>query len=138
MRHGIRATIGVLAAASGLTGIAFISATAADAQSSCTGASGYNNAAGHLVFVPTIGNDTHRDNCDLGVGNSGTAVTWLQTTLNYCYSAGLSVDGSYGSLTQAAVKKAQRAAGVSADGVYGPQTRNAIKWGDASGQCAKL
>jgi peptidoglycan hydrolase-like protein with peptidoglycan-binding domain len=115
-----------------------MSATAADAQASCTGASSYNNAAGHLVFVPTVGNDTHNANCDLGVGNTGNGVSWLQTSLNYCYSAGLAVDGDYGSLTEAAVKKAQRAAGITVDGVYGPQTRANIKWGDASGQCAKL
>jgi peptidoglycan hydrolase-like protein with peptidoglycan-binding domain len=138
MRRIILAAVMVLVTISGVTGITLLSASAASAQASCTGSSAYTNAAGHLVFVPTIGSDTHRDNCDLGPGNNGNAVYWLQTTLNHCYGAGLALDGSYGPLTQAAVKHAQRVAGITADGIYGPQTRDHIKWGDASGQCAKL
>jgi hypothetical protein len=72
----------VLVTASGITGITLASALPASAQASCTGSSAYTNAGGHLVFVPTIGSDTHRDNCDLGLGNDSNAVFWLQTTLN--------------------------------------------------------
>jgi peptidoglycan hydrolase-like protein with peptidoglycan-binding domain len=128
-----------LAVASGIAVLPALTSTPpASAQASCTGSSAYDNSANHLVFVPTIGDDTHLDNCELGLGNDSNAVFWLQTTLNFCYGAGLATDGIYGPLTQAAVRHAQTLAGVTHDGIYGPQTRDHIKWGDAAGQCARL
>jgi peptidoglycan hydrolase-like protein with peptidoglycan-binding domain len=138
MRRIVLAAAMVLVTASGITGITLASALPASAQASCTGSSAYTNAGGHLVFVPTIGSDTHRDNCDLGLGNDSNAVFWLQTTLNNCYGQHLALDSDFGPATQAAVKVAQRAAHITVDGVYGPQTRDHIKWGDTSSQCAVL
>jgi hypothetical protein len=45
----------------------------------------YHDVIGALVNIPTIGNNTGRDYCDLGVGNSSSAVEDLQFELNDCY-----------------------------------------------------
>lgn len=56
------------------------------------------------------------------------SVKEVQTWLNKTYSAGLVVDGLYGSKTKAAlIKVLQKAIGVTDDGVYGPKTKAAIK-----------
>jgi len=59
------------------------------------------------------------------LGNSGPAVRALQRQLN-AHGAALTVDGSFGSATAAAVKSFQSSHGLSADGVAGPQTWNAL------------
>jgi peptidoglycan hydrolase-like protein with peptidoglycan-binding domain len=61
-------------------------------------------------------------------GDHGSAVTTLQKKLNKS-KAGLSVDGSFGPSTKAAVKAYQRALGLSVDGVVGPNTWNALNAG---------
>lgn len=66
--------------------------------------------------------------CWMQAGSSGSGVSRLQSVLNKCYSAGLSTDGVFGSLTESALKAAQRSAGVAADGEYGPQTAQAMRW----------
>lgn len=137
MRRIALAAAAVLVAASGVAGITLAAAGPASAQASCTGTSVYTDAKGFGVFIPTIGNNTHRDNCDLGLGNDSDAVATLQNTLNYCYGQHLTIDGDYGPLTQAAVKVAQRAVNIPADGIYGPQTRDHIKWYDGT-PCSKL
>jgi peptidoglycan hydrolase-like protein with peptidoglycan-binding domain len=138
MRRIALAAAAVLAAASGVAGITLAAAVPASAQASCTGSSGYTDAKGFGVLVPTIGNNTHRDDCELGLGNDSQAVVALQETLDGCYGQHLATDGDYGPLTQAAVEVAQRAAHVTADGVYGPVTRDHINWWDFGGDCAKL
>lgn len=45
--------------------------------------------------MPTVGANTHNDNCLLGVGNDSAAVWWLQVDLNHCYGQHLAVDGIY-------------------------------------------
>lgn len=55
-----------------------------------------------------------------------TATTWLQYALNAVSDAGLTVDGSYGSLTQAAVLAYQETNDLDADGLAGPLTLAAI------------
>jgi peptidoglycan hydrolase-like protein with peptidoglycan-binding domain len=137
MRRITLAAAAVLVAASGVAGVTLAAAAPASAQASCTGTSIYTDAKGYGVFIPTIGNNTHQDNCELGLGNDSDAVATLQNTLNYCYGQHLTIDGDYGPLTEAAVKVAQRDAGVTQDGVYGPQTRNAIKWYDGT-PCSRL
>jgi hypothetical protein len=64
--------------------------------------------------------------CLLGRGNGGSAVVALQRTLNRCFSAGLSEDGDFGPLTEAALESAQGVVGTDDDGVYGNDTRNAF------------
>jgi len=55
-------------------------------------------------------------------GSSGAQVKSLQSLLNGKNSAGLSVDGSCGSKTVAAIKKYQTAKGLTADGICGSNT----------------
>ena len=55
-------------------------------------------------------------------GSKGGDVKTLQTMLNVIDNANLDVDGIFGSGTQSAVKKFQRANGLSADGIVGPKT----------------
>jgi peptidoglycan hydrolase-like protein with peptidoglycan-binding domain len=133
------AATAVLTAASGMMGATLMSAPPASAQASCTGATLYVNAKGIHVWIPTIGDETSADNCELGVGNDSSAVYWLQYSLNTCYGAGLALDGDYGPLTEAAVRHAQGLAGIPQDGIYGPVTRQHIKWSDSgSADCAVL
>ena len=52
----------------------------------------------------------------------------VQNWLNKSYSAGLTVDGQYGSKTKKAlIKVLQKALGVTVDGEYGPKTNTAVK-----------
>lgn len=69
-------------------------------------------------------------NCQLGPGNSGSAVKALQNSLWRCSTANPgAIDGIYGPDTRAAVAKLQRAKGVSpVDGLYGPKTRKVFSW----------
>jgi peptidoglycan hydrolase-like protein with peptidoglycan-binding domain len=125
MRRFAMSAVVLLVAAFGIT---WTSVSQANATASCTSVSAYSDTTGNIVFIPTIGGDTHADNCQLGLGNDNNAVRFLQDTLNHCYSGKLSEDGIYGSLTQAAVKRAQSAVHITVDGIYGPQTRDHIKW----------
>ncbi|HTV99837.1 MAG TPA: peptidoglycan-binding domain-containing protein [Streptosporangiaceae bacterium] len=139
MRQRISAAIVVLVTAAGMTGVGVALAGPASAQASCTSATQIANSGGYLADIPTVGASTGNVNCDLGVGNEGTAVEVLQFALNQCYGQHLTKDGIYGSLTEAAVEVAQRDAGIPADGVYGPQTRTHIKWPEfTGGHCYKL
>jgi peptidoglycan hydrolase-like protein with peptidoglycan-binding domain len=138
MRRIALAAAAVLVTASGITGVAVAAAMPASAQASCTDVSGFTDVRGYQAVIPTIGYQTHRDDCELGLGNDSYAVVALQETLNHCYGQHLTTDGDYGPLTQAAVEVAQRAAHVTADGVYGPVTRDHINWWDTVTPCAKL
>lgn len=143
MRRLVAPAMVVLIAVAGITWMTVASVTPAGAQASCTGASLYRNLAAELAEVPTIGNNTHLDNCELGPGNDSRAVYWLQFDLNQCYGQHLVQDGIYGPLTEAAVRYAQRASGDPyVDGIYGPQTRGYIKWvnygGAGPGACFRL
>ncbi|ANP51417.1 peptidoglycan hydrolase-like protein with peptidoglycan-binding domain [Streptomyces griseochromogenes] len=69
-------------------------------------------------------------NCQLGPGNSSSAVKALQNSLKRCSTANPGgVDGIYGPGTKAAVAKLQREKHVSpSDGLYGPKTRTVFNW----------
>lgn len=62
-------------------------------------------------------------------GCNGTDVEALQTALNHWSADGdiLKVDGSFGKLTEDAVKLFQTANGLKADGLVGPQTWKALE-----------
>lgn len=64
-----------------------------------------------------------------GGGTTGdSTITQFQTWLNNNYSAGLSVDGVYGTKTKTAATKAyQKVLGVTADGVFGANSKAAVK-----------
>lgn len=58
-------------------------------------------------------------------GSKGEDVKWLQQQLN-AEGAGLAIDGSYGPVTEAAVKAYQLRHGLVVDGITGPATRKAL------------
>lgn len=142
MRRHLSVAMVVVLAIAGITWFTLGSAAPVHAQASCTGVSLYLNDANEQAEIPTIGNNTYNDNCDLGVGNQGTAVYWLQFDLNQCYDQTLTQDGIFGSLTKEALQDAQAEAGVTQDGVYGPITRDHITWvnygGAGEGACFTL
>ena len=65
----------------------------------------------------------------LKYGSKGDEVSSLQQMLNN-YGYGLAVDGSYGPLTQAAVRDYQAKNGLSVDGIVGVNT-----WGALNSNC---
>lgn len=127
VRKAIISMIAVLAAMAGSALPLAMQATPASAAVSCTGTSVFLDNNG-FVNIPTVGNNTGNDNCELGLGNDSGAVGTLQSALNRCHGAGLVVDNDYGPKTMAAVENAQRAARITVDGIYGPQTRDHITW----------
>lgn len=69
---------------------------------------------------------TPLDHPTLRKGDSGEAVTYLQTLL--CdVGETLTADGKFGSKTEQAVKDFQRAYGLTVDGVVGPKTWDALE-----------
>jgi hypothetical protein len=60
-------------------------------------------------------------------GSTGDRVRALQRALNKALSAGLDVDGEFGSKTTAAVKKLQTKAKIKVDGEYGTNSAKALK-----------
>ena len=60
-------------------------------------------------------------------GSTGTNVKTLQNNLNKAINAGLSVDGSFGTGTQSAVKAFQKKYGLTPDGIYGPASAAKMK-----------
>jgi len=122
------------------TGAFVVAAPAQAATPTCTSIYVVRSGSTYANY-PANGNNIA---CLMGVNNSGTAVRALQRGLNKCYSAGLKVDGIFGSKTAAALRVAQRRAGVDDDGVYGPQTAVSINFPyynsstDAYVRCAHL
>ena len=60
-------------------------------------------------------------------GSSGSEVKKLQAALNYLISAGLTVDGSFGTKTKIAVKAFQANYNLTVDGIYGSKSYAAMK-----------
>lgn len=69
-------------------------------------------------------------------GSRGSDVSNLQSTLNNL-GYNLSVDGIFGSKTQAAVRDYQSKNGLSADGIVGNQTWGKLSGGSSSGESAQ-
>jgi peptidoglycan hydrolase-like protein with peptidoglycan-binding domain len=63
----------------------------------------------------------------LRLGSKGNNVKTLQKNLNTVMHSGLTVDGDFGSKTDAAVRAFQRKYGLGVDGVYGPQSAAMMK-----------
>ena len=118
-------TLGTIAVAAALFAIPVgTGQSTALAQASCDGTTQHQNG-NILIPVPSTSGNSGNFNCIDGIGNAGGAVTELQESMNLCRGENLTVDGQYGPLTAAAMKRAQKALGVTQDGVYGPITRQA-------------
>jgi Putative peptidoglycan binding domain len=131
----------VAAVLSVLTGVlvgGLVAADPAAAAASCNSTSAISRN-GFNFTIPSVGHNTKKFKCVLGVGNQGAAVKSLQTQLNQCYLKTSSVqghqrvldealdpDGIYGTLTKKAVKAVQQHHDIDDDGVYGPHTRAAM------------
>jgi peptidoglycan hydrolase-like protein with peptidoglycan-binding domain len=129
-----------LALASGIAVLpALASAPPAGAAVSCTGTSLVPSVgvAADKMRMPTVGNGTQNWHCQLGPGDDSVAVARLQIALNSVAcnppGAGLTVDGIYGPLTEAAVKAVQKSTGITQDGIYGPVTAAHMLWPLAAG-----
>lgn len=73
------------------------------------------------VASPPVGHITDTERPVLRRGSVGPDVKELQNIL------GLAQDGSFGPVTEAAVKAAQKSAGIVADGIVGPHTWDILK-----------
>lgn len=124
--------VGVLAIPTGL--VAGTAGMASAATPTCNWVASYANA-----WVPYY-DGTSTVDCNMVQGNVSQGARQLQTTLNKCYGEHLVEDGDFGSLTKAALMRAQQKAGTAVDGVYGPNTRKAIKHEplDGSTNCIRV
>lgn len=100
-----------------------------NAKNACP--SGYKvfDNEGNVVYTPDTGKDDDEVKVAMiGNGDSGNTVKAAQAILEaFGYSCGSAgADGIFGSGTEAAVKKFQKAEGLSADGIIGPNTWNAL------------
>ncbi|MGN0773834.1 MAG: peptidoglycan-binding protein [Candidatus Ventricola sp.] len=90
------------------------------------GVAGTKTLAAVKTAIDAAGGSITSSTTGLKVGSTGDKVIALQqdlTALGYYYG---DISGHYGSLTQAAVKKFQKAKGITQDGIAGTTTLNAI------------
>ena len=90
------------------------------------GVAGSKTLAAVKAAIDKAGGSSTSSTTGLKVGSTGDKVIALQqdlTALGYYYG---DISGHYGSLTQAAVKKFQKAKGIAQDGIAGTSTLNAI------------
>jgi len=73
-----------------------------------------------IAFAQSVGAVTYKR------GSTGSAVKEIQTKLRALGFYSDSIDGIYGSRTEAAVKKFQRSKGLTVDGLAGPATLKAL------------
>jgi peptidoglycan hydrolase-like protein with peptidoglycan-binding domain len=73
--------------------------------------------------VPAVASGTP----NLKSGSTGAQVTLLQHDLNYVMKSGLTVDGSFGAKTKAAVIAFQKKYGLTADGIYGSNSQKKME-----------
>lgn len=85
-----------------------------------------NSSTGNTSDKSTSSSNKVSTSTTLKKGSSGTAVKNLQNKLKKLGYYSGTADGNYGSGTENAVKKFQKAKGLSADGVAGPSTLKAI------------
>ena len=97
-----------------------------DNKITADGVAGYKTLQAITKAIAAAGGSASSGTTGLKVGSTGDKVRQLQldlTALGYYYG---DVSGHYGSLTQAAVKKFQKAKGIGQDGIAGTSTLNAI------------
>jgi hypothetical protein len=90
-------------------------------DSSSSSSTSTTSSSSSKSSIPTLAVPT------LKKGSSGDQVKNLQKDLNYVMKSGLSVDGSFGTATQTAVKAFQKKYGLSVDGTYGPKSQAKMK-----------
>ena len=108
------------------------------------------NRGGNNLSVPATGSGNVTCLISRSQAANSAVVRGLQYTLRTCYPnvhlaspysgelvGNLSVDGSFGPRTEAAVKGVQSTIGTTPDGGYGPNTRNAMRFtsNDVPGRC---
>ena len=112
----------------GLDGIAYISSSAThiDVRGYRWWADETKNNKKVKDFYPYFGADYPDPTATVKKGDKGTPVRWVQERLA---KAGykLTVDGSFGSATDKAVRKYQKAKGLEVDGRVGVRTRTKLK-----------
>jgi peptidoglycan hydrolase-like protein with peptidoglycan-binding domain len=136
-----RWSIGALTAVVGaVVAVAATGGPAYAATPKCNADGTIYNLSGALLELPVYRTGSSSTVlCGVYQGDQGDDVSELQWTLNYCYSENLTLDGSFGSKTKAALVRAQSREHISADGSYGPQTALAIFHPHIGpGGCAKL
>lgn len=116
---------------------------AAPAHAALPGCNGHDRNEGNLGVAAYVSGSTIDRRCYLAQGARGEGVRLLQRSLNRCYGAGLTVDGSFGPATRTALINTQRAHGLAQDGSYGPLTRNAMNHeylanGSGAASCMKV
>lgn len=120
---------GAEAATSGPSVASAQAGSLAVAANTCSGSVGsyfYVTGTSRSGALP---NDAGRNkNCIMRQGTAGASVYALQSALNTCHGAGLTIDGQYGPATAAAVRARQAAGGITQDGIYGPQTLTKIRF----------
>lgn len=84
---------------------------------------GTNVSVASRKLIPTLASD----NPNLKYGSKGTQVKYLQRDLNYVMNSGLSVDGYFGSKTQASLKEFQKKYALVVDGIYGSKSKSKMK-----------
>ena len=112
----------------GLDGIAYISSSAThiDVRGYRWWADETKNNKKVKDFYPYFGADYPEPTATVKKGDKGTPVRWVQNRLK---RAGykITVDGSFGSATDKAVRKYQKAKGLEVDGRVGVRTRSKLK-----------
>lgn len=97
-----------------------------DKKITADGVAGYTTLNAVSKAISAAGGSASSSSSGLQVGSTGNKVRQLQldlTALGYYYG---DVSGHYGSLTQTAVKKFQKAKGITQDGIAGTATLNAV------------
>jgi peptidoglycan hydrolase-like protein with peptidoglycan-binding domain len=128
-RRVVATGLGSAVLATGLVGVTAVEAQAAAPICSKTVTKSWTDNYGYKFSGPVAAASNGSLNCQMGPGNSSSAVKALQYAFNRCTSyAQLAVDGIYGSGTKAGIAKLQRAYGLNDDGLYGPSTRKIFDW----------
>jgi peptidoglycan hydrolase-like protein with peptidoglycan-binding domain len=131
MRIGRKLATTVIATAATATSLVAASAPAqAAATPNCTTVKSAYVGNGWYLNAPAYNATSGSHfNCYLELGDRNSGVTWLQSTIQYCYDDGeLVVDGYYGTQTRSRVRTIQAIHGVSVTGIYGPKTRSGMYW----------
>jgi peptidoglycan hydrolase-like protein with peptidoglycan-binding domain len=64
---------------------------------------------------------------NLSIGNTGDGVKWIQWHLAYKFRYTITIDGTFGTATDGAIRHFQSTNGLVIDGIVGPLTRAKLK-----------